>query len=168
MNARTNIHLLLVLLVALWCGLIIAAPVLKSAGLEQASTALYQFFHRICHQLSERSFYLAGEKLAVCHRCTAIYGSFLAASILLLVVRKQTTNRPLSRRWLLLLVPMILDAMLNDLGFVHSTTTSRLLTGLLAGGVLPWFVVPTLVDAIQQLRHSHLFFGEPTHVRKTQ
>src|SRR5437867_3041453 len=53
----------------LWCLSILAAPLFGLSG-------VYDFFSRICHQDPSRSWYLAGEPLAVCIRCASIYFAF--------------------------------------------------------------------------------------------
>jgi uncharacterized membrane protein len=63
--------LLLVGGAALWCSAILAAPYWDVAP-------LYMFFSIICHQQPARSWTIAGEPLAVCIRCTAIYFGFFA------------------------------------------------------------------------------------------
>jgi len=59
----------------LWCGAILLAP---AAALE----SVYAFFSLICHQLPDRTWHIDGHPLAVCIRCTSIYGGFLVALIL--------------------------------------------------------------------------------------
>ena len=61
---------ILVLLTAVWCVAILAAPLLRSLP-------LYGFFSILCHQLPDRSWHLNGEPLGVCIRCTAISFGFL-------------------------------------------------------------------------------------------
>jgi uncharacterized membrane protein len=53
--------------------LILAAPWLAAHSHFVASAFLYALFSRICHQVPERSFALAGFPLAVCHRCAGLY-----------------------------------------------------------------------------------------------
>ena len=43
---------------------------------------IYYLFSFVCHQSAELSFWINGNKLAVCSRCTGIYQSFLIFSIL--------------------------------------------------------------------------------------
>jgi len=57
---------------AAWCAAIIAAPLFDSGF-------LYGLFSSICHQYPERSWFLSGQPLAVCIRCTSIYVGFLVA-----------------------------------------------------------------------------------------
>jgi uncharacterized membrane protein len=63
--------------------LLVAAPVLPDAP----SAIIYVLASRICHQLPERSFHLAGAQLPVCARCVAIYAGFAAAAFYVWVRR---------------------------------------------------------------------------------
>jgi len=70
------------------------------------------------------------------------------------------------------MLPMFVDAVLNDTGLHASATITRMATGLLFGGVMPWCIVPLLIDACSQLinkmkNHSR-DSGVYTYVRKTQ
>ena len=95
---------------ALYITLPVLAPVLIHAGHERAGNAIHLVFRPLCHQMPERSFFLYGEapyytlseleedldglvplrykgddvhgyKIAICQRCTAIYGTMLIAGL---------------------------------------------------------------------------------------
>ena len=118
--------------VGAWYALILLAPLLVDR-VPAVSAFLYLFFSPICHQLPERSFFLAGHQLSVCARCTGIYfgafvGSFFA--------------RPKSPPPLFLvaaLIPMALDGG-TQLLFRESTNVLRLATGLIAGFAVIFYV----------------------------
>lgn len=141
MSSRT-VRIALILAVAGWVGLIVLAPYSREWGWA-ASSAIYEFFHRICHQIPQRSFSLAGHPLAVCHRCLGIYLGF-GAGLLLLGFRLRLWQRLENQPRLLLLfwVPMALDALL-----ISNVWWSRFLTGWLAGFPTALFVQ----TALQQL-----------------
>src|SRR5215204_4415140 len=50
-------------LAAVFVALIVGAPLLKAGGFLAAAEAAYGAFALLCHQMDERSFYLAGFKL---------------------------------------------------------------------------------------------------------
>ena len=159
-----------VALVMLWCAAIVAAPLLSfSAGISHAAGSfIYEGFSRICHQMDERSFHLAGLKLGVCIRCSSMYFGFLATLILLLVFSPLQRIRIPSIRWLLAaFAPMLIDVVLNDTGIRLSTSTSRLITGVIVGAVLPLYVVPSLLEAVAQIKLPSLNLGG-FYARKTQ
>ena len=70
------------------------------------------------------------------------------------------------------IIPMLIDVMLNDTGLHASTTITRVATGLLFGGVMPWCIVPLLIEACSQLIYrkkiQSLDSGVYTYDRKTQ
>lgn len=59
--------------------ILITAPTWLGPG---GRAAIMEFFAPLCHQIPERSFSLAGEPLAVCHRCTGIYAGLLVGAFL--------------------------------------------------------------------------------------
>lgn len=59
-------------LTLVWCGAILAAPVLRIE-------TIYSLFSLVCHQIPDRSWPLAGHALPVCIRCISIYFGFMAA-----------------------------------------------------------------------------------------
>lgn len=69
------------------------------------------------------------------------------------------------------IVPMLIDVMLNDIGLHTSTTITRMATGLLFGGAMPWCVFPVLVEAFSQLINKKKIHppdsGVCVYVRKT-
>ena len=69
------------------------------------------------------------------------------------------------------IIPMLVDVVLNDTGLHTSTTMTRVATGLLFGGVMPWCIVPLLIEACLQLINKKKIHstdsGALTYVRKT-
>ncbi len=112
----------------LWCAGFIAAPL-------TGSELLYRWYSPVCHQFESRSFTLLGEPLAVCIRCTSIYGAFLFMLVLILA---SAALRSVRVRTVLLLIisasPMAVDGLLTLFSLHESTTISRILTGVLFGG----------------------------------
>jgi uncharacterized membrane protein len=112
-------------------------------------------FSRICHQNNVHSFHVEGEKFGVCIRCSAIYFGFLMG-LLLLPVSGALTRMRSPKPWYIIavIIPMVVDAILNDSGLHISTTMTRLATGLLFGSVMPWCIMPHLLEACSQLLHK--------------
>ena len=136
---------------AIWCGTIILAPFLAASS-SPLSGFVYQFFHPICHQLPERSFYLWGEKLAVCSRCSSIYFGFLFVAVLYPFIRSVSNPIVPHRNWLLLtLLPMLIDVSLEFFNLHNSTFVTRTITGAVFGGIVPFYVLPAAIEALQQL-----------------
>ena len=135
-----------------WCAALALAPILSAAGWSGAADLLYQFFHRICHQLEGRSLHLVGEPMAVCARCSAIYAGFLVGTAIYPLFRNVATTT-LPPRMLLAgaVAPILLDVLGGLLGVHEITTVTRVVSGLIAGTLLPLFILPAAVGAVQQI-----------------
>jgi len=173
MNMSIKIYIIVTLLVAFWCAGIIVAPVLKHAGLNGSADIVYSFFSRICHQNDARSFHVEGEKFGVCIRCSAIYFGFLAGLLFMpLSGALKRIRIPKPKLIIAVIIPMVIDVMLNAIGLHINTTITRVATGLLFGSVMPWCIVPLLIEACSQLIYKKKIHppdsGVYTYVRKTQ
>jgi len=139
--------------VLLLVSLIIVAPVAAASGHGELAHGIYGAFGVLCHQMPERSFFIAGHKFAVCSRCTGVYAGFAFTLLLYPLLRslKRTTTPP---RSLLLLaaIPLLVDFSVTFFGFWENTHTSRLLTGALLGSVTVFYVMPGIIEL--SLRHS--------------
>ncbi len=131
----------------IWCGAILLAPVL-AASHNPLAQVLYEFFRPLCHQIDQRSLHLDGAPLAVCARCSAIYGAFLIGIALYPLLRPLDRPALPGRRWLLAAaLPMVLDVAAAFSGLHESTPVTRLITGALLGFALAWFCLPVALDA---------------------
>ncbi len=160
------------LLTALWCALIIAAPLLLMAN-NSVAPPLYYGFSYACHQLNSRSLCYfpssanavsdctaspafspaktaqvtvngqAGYKIPVCARDIGIYFAMLLGGLALPFVRK-IEGEGIPNKWLLVvaLIPIAIDGTGQLLGFWESTNAMRLWTGAAAGLALPFYIVP--------------------------
>jgi len=128
-------------------GLLIAAPLAQANGVLWLSFVVYETFSHVCHQIPERSFFIAGHPLAVCARCTGLYVGFAAvvASYPLITSLKRT-HTP-ERKWLFLAAaPLGIDFALGFFGVWENSHLSRFLTGGLLGAVSVFFILPGLVQ----------------------
>lgn len=173
MKTSIRLYIIFTVLVSLWCIGILAAPLLKHAGWMQSADMLYSFFSRICHQDDARSFHVDGEKIGVCIRCSAIYFGFFLGLITLPLSRAlKRKNIPAMGFFLLAVLPMVVDAVLNATGIQASTPMTRVITGALFGMSMPWFVVPIFIEACLQLNSRNKNHspdsGAVRYARKTQ
>ncbi len=137
-----------------WCTSILLAPVLLSSGgaLAWYGMAIYKFFHPVCHQIGERSLYIGGEPLAVCARCSAIYGAFLLGTLLYPAISSIHVPRYPPRSALLAAaLPILIDVVSGQIGLHAVTPVTRLLSGAVFGLVAPLFIIPAAIDAVRQL-----------------
>ena len=165
-NKRT--YLVFLALVAAWCGGILLAPILDAVH-RGAASMLYSFYSPICHQIDGRSFHIFGEKLGVCARCSSIYFSFLLSLLIYPHLKKVTSPSLPKTHWVALAVlPMVIDVLLTFTGIHSSTLMTRAFTGALFGFILPFYLLPPLLEAIGQLWDQHLASGGSVYARKTQ
>jgi len=162
-NPRTTYFAVLICS-GLWCALLLAAPLLRSADLP-VSSALYSAFSHVCHQFSDRSFHVGGEPIAVCVRCSVLYFGFFASLIVYPFLARRRSRLQDVRVLAVAFLPMAIDVGLNMFGLSQSTAETRALTGLLAGVALPFFVLPPLQDAVRQFSAQR---GDSTYAGKTQ
>lgn len=145
---------ILIAAVSLWCGFILAAPVLASFGGTGGYVAdiLYRLYGVVCHQFDSRSFHIHEHSFAVCIRCTAIYGGFLVSIILL---RCGMHSKGSAILWIVVsLLPILIDAMVDTFGIYPSSTVSRLLTGSIFGFGIAIALADSLRDTIRIFIHS--------------
>ena len=64
----------------LWAVLIVAAPAIAQVS-GAAAALLYAVGSVVCHQLPDRSFYLAEAQLPVCARCLGLYAGAAAGAL---------------------------------------------------------------------------------------
>jgi len=152
-----KVWLVLFFLSLAWLGLIIAPPLLKQAGFISAAADLYYPFGFICHQISERSFHIHDDKLAVCARCFGVYCGLFLGFIFYPFFRSLNDIRPLPRIWLILCCfPLAIDWGLTFFGIWENTHLSRFLTGALLGGACAVYILPALVEiSLHLIRQRH-------------
>ncbi len=103
------------------------------------SKAVYTFGDWECHQHASRSYFLNGNQMPVCSRCTGI---FLSISVFALIFVFFRIKMPF---WVIiaLIVPLALDGGIQMISSYESTNITRLITGILAG-----FATIAALDAI--------------------
>lgn len=100
----------------------------------------------ICHQLPSRTLYVGNMALPVCARDTGIYAGIFTSALFLLLFRRLKAQRPpgtmVSIFMCAFMLPMVIDGLLSYLGIIESNNITRLLTGVLFGLPIPFFLVP--------------------------
>lgn len=138
--------------VFVWVFAILLAPITKANDLSSISSPIYHFFSFICHQISERSFHVAGEQLGVCSRCFGVYFGLLLGFAVYPLCRNIAEIEPLPRVWLFLsLIPITIDWALTMFGIWENTHLSRFVTGLILGLACATFIVPAIVEITRNL-----------------
>jgi uncharacterized membrane protein len=131
--------------------LIIGAPLAMDAGQPFWGLTIYRAFGYVCHQIPERSFFIAGHKFAVCARCTGLYAGFTVATVFYPLLRSLRQTEAPPRKWLFLAAaPLAIDFALGFFGIWENTHSSRFATGALLGSVSVLYVMPGLIDLSQR------------------
>ena len=127
--------------------LILGAPLALKAGHPVWAFTIYRSFSYVCHQIPERSFFIAGHPFAVCSRCTGLYAGFAAATFAYPLVRSLRNTEAPPRKWLFLAAaPLAIDFAVGYLGIWENTHSSRFATGAILGAVAVFYVIPGLMD----------------------
>lgn len=164
------------LIVAVFVGLPLLAPVLLAYGFTDPANAIYAAYRLVCHQWAFRSYFLFGAeltypfgdllqlvgadtvygfrgspelgyKVAFCQRDVAIYLAVLLAGLAYARLRERA--RPLGLvPYAVLILPMALDGFTQLFGWRESTVESRTLTGALFGLASVWLVYPRIDAAL--------------------
>lgn len=99
------------------------------SGKNRVIKALYKWLPIFCgcHQRADRSFFVKGQQMPVCARCEGELIGMITGLILIFFVRPDF--------WVpaVLMVPMIADGLIQNLGHVESNNIRRLVTGILFG-----------------------------------
>ncbi len=136
-----------------WCAAILFAPLLAATS-SPVAEYVYRFFHPICHQRPERSFFLFGEKLAVCVRCSSVYFAFLFGVLLFPFTHGlRAENTPSRHVVLLTLLPIACEVAAEWVGLYAGTALTRALTGGVFGYVASLIILPTAIEGVQQIVH---------------
>ena len=127
--------------------LILGAPLAMDAGHPFWGLTIYKAFSYVCHQIPERSFFIAGHQFAVCSRCTGLYAGFTVATVFYPLVRSLSQTEAPPRKWLFIAAaPLAIDFAVGYLGIWENTHSSRFATGALLGAVAVFYVMPGLLD----------------------
>ncbi len=131
----------------LFMSLIIGAPLLLAGGHAFWGLTIVQAFSFVCHQIPERSFFIAGYPFAVCSRCTGIYAGFTIATLLYPLVRSLRQTEAPPRKWLFIATaPLAIDFALGYFDIWANTHSSRFATGALLGAVSVFYIMPGLME----------------------
>ena len=111
---------------------------------------IYGCGDRLCHQKAERSFFINGNQMPFCSRCTAIWlGLAIGLGFMVFYEIK------LDEKFLILifigLVPIGIDGVGQLFGLWDSTNIIRLITGLLVG-IVCGIAIGLIIDEIRDFR----------------
>jgi uncharacterized membrane protein len=113
---------------------------------------LYIIGDRLCHQKAERSFFLNGNQMPFCSRCTAIWiGIAIGLGFMILY------KLPLNEKFLILIIlgiiPIGIDGIGQLLGFWESTNFMRVITGSLVG-IVCGLAIGLIIDEVIEFKNK--------------
>jgi uncharacterized membrane protein len=110
---------------------------------------VYMLGDVFCHQKESRSFLLNDNQMPFCSRCTAIFFG-LMIGILFILFYKIKLSLTFLIIFLLILAPLVIDGVMQGLGFWESNNIVRVITGFFPG-LLCGFTVGIFYDEIKLL-----------------
>lgn len=113
---------------------------------------IYSVGDRLCHQKEERSFFINGNQMPFCARCTAIWLG-LSIGIFLMIFFEIKLSEKIFLMILIGLIPLGIDGVGQLIGLWESTNLIRFLTGILTGivsGIALGVIIDELKDIITQ------------------
>ena len=111
--------------------------------------AIYECGDRLCHQKAERSFFINGNQMPFCARCTSIWLG-LAMGLGFLVFYKIELNEKFLYLIVIGLAPIGIDGVGQLFGFWESNNIIRVITGVLIGFVCG-VAIGLIIDEIRDL-----------------
>ena len=129
--------------VAALVAVVVAAPVVGGEG----GAAVRAAFSHVCHQMPDRSLWLGGGPVALCHRCLGVLAGLAVGTLAApLVPRLRALEGVRAGRWLAAAaVPMAVDWLIGAAGVWANTPASRLATGALFGVAAGLFLAEALL-----------------------
>ena len=104
----------------------------------------------VCHQNADKSFFISGEKLEVCARCTGIYTGGLIFSIIAIMMPGIRSG---SKNLLLLsMIPIALDVFLYWVGIYDYSKWIAFSTGFVLGSVSILYIFKGIEEYFSELR----------------
>ena len=139
---------------------IIGAPLLQSSGHTASAFQIYKAFSYLCHQLPDRSFHLAGQKFAVCSRCTGIYAGLVLAVLVYPLTRPLKQTQTPRLLWLFVAAaPLAIDWSLGYFSIWQNNHVSRFSSGALLGAASVFYILPGLIELTCRLVGSNRMRG---------
>ena len=119
--------------------LAISAPVIQTAFGYPNGEGIYSFLSPICHQYPTRSMWILNRPFALCSRC---FSGYLGLSIGLFAIRSRYKYYKRLIFGIGLLIPGVLDGIIQLLTTYESTNIIRFFTGLIGGYGVFYIIFP--------------------------
>lgn len=113
---------------------------------------VYTLGDSLCHQKVERSFFINGNQMPFCSRCTAIWLG-LTIGLGFMIFYKNVLNDKFLIIILIGIVPIVIDGVGQLLGLWESINIIRFITGLLAG-IVTGLAIGIIIDELIDLKRK--------------
>ncbi len=136
-----------------WCWGIIS-PIMLPPYFAKLFPGIFldRLYSLVCHQDPTKSFYIFGNKLEVCARCSGIYSGALIFSLAALFLPQL---RPKTRVWLFLSMAIMAgDVLFYSSGFYHYSKWIAFTTGLILGSVSILYIFAGIEEYFIELKLS--------------
>lgn len=138
----------------LFLALAYASPVLIATGHEGLGRLIFRAYHRVCHQLPQRSFFVMGHQVAFCQRDVGVYAGLVAGGILYWLSGRRLALKGLRLYAIVFVLPVAFDGLTQLLGLRQSVWYLRLGTGTWFGVGTALLVYPVIAKAMAQTREE--------------
>ena len=121
-------------------------------NISQPWSTIYRIGDILCHQKTERSYFINGNQMPFCSRCTGIFlGLALGMLITVIFQNKITFSDKTVFFIILLMMPLIIDGTMQLLGIWESKNYIRMITGVLTG-IACSMAVSLIVDELKNVK----------------
>lgn len=129
----------------------------------QPWASVYNFGDKMCHQKADRSFFINGNQMPFCSRCTAIWLG-LAIGVGFLIFYKIRLDEKFLFLIIIGIIPIGIDGLGQLFNFWESSNFMRVITGLLIGTVCG-IAIGLIIDEIRDFVSSSRKEQEPVDKR---
>jgi len=113
---------------------------------------VYSCGDRLCHQKAERSFFINGNQMPFCSRCTAIWLG-MTIGIGFMIFYKILPDKKFLILIIIGIVPIAIDGVGQLINLWESTNIVRLITGLLVG-IVTGLAIGIIIDELNELKRK--------------
>lgn len=132
-----------------WVVAILLAPLAiasRQGALSLGAATVYAAGARVCHQRSERCFWIQGRPMPVCARCTGLYAGAAIAGPLALFLAAGVSSRRARVTAALTALPTVITWGIEVAGLAHPSNSVRAIAALPLGFAVAWLVASTLTQ----------------------
>ncbi|RLF62622.1 MAG: DUF2085 domain-containing protein [Thermoplasmata archaeon] len=121
-------------------------------NIPQPWSTIYLIGDILCHQKKERSYFINGNQMPFCSRCTGIFLGFAIGMLASIILQKRICFSDKTVLFILvLMLPLIIDGTMQLFGAWESKNIIRITTGTLTG-VAGSLAVSLIIDEIKNVK----------------